>query len=163
VTASTRIPRTPLQQIYEDPRFSQPERIQAVLTLLTQQQISAVPEPTPNPEFWPISDVIPLPAIHATVQFNPRGGKVVILDTETQKVHIIPFDPSEDPRWWMNNFAAIAERQGLDKAVEVARGVSTGQPASPKPFRFRPSKPAQPPASGANTRADLPGIQWEHY
>jgi hypothetical protein len=128
--------KTPLALIFEDPSLTRREKIARILQLQAHAGVNYAPPPTPHPGFWPVSKIIEMPEIHATVQFNPRGGKVTVLEAETGRAWVIPFNPTDDPIRWMRDFRVWAEGNGLSRAVERMRAVAlgkTGPGAPPRP------------------------------
>lgn len=128
--------KTPLALIFEDSSLSKREKIVRILQLQAHAGATYSPPPTPHPEFWPVSKIIEMPEIHARVQFNPRGGKVTILEAETGRAWVIPFNPTDDPIRWMRDLRVWAEGNGLSRAVERMRAVALGkatEAAPPKP------------------------------
>lgn len=133
-TQGAAAPKTPLQEIVENRRLSRKDKIDQVLSFYARQQMTYQPPPTPHPDFWPVSEVIQLSSIHASVQFNPRGGKVVVLEQDTGKAYVLPFNPGDDPHAWMDRLVAMAKVHGLDQATERMRKetLKTGEIPYPK-------------------------------
>ncbi|KXK39383.1 MAG: hypothetical protein UZ16_OP3001000381 [Candidatus Hinthialibacteria bacterium OLB16] len=136
------IPQTPLQQIFSATTLDRRGKTHALLDLYSRQLLpTPVPAPTPRPDFWPISDIFDIPEASGTVQFNLRGGKVVVLEKGSGEVWILPFDPALDPMKWLESFRFKARRHGIGKAAEMMRSEGIIAPSlEPKPLPL-PQRP----------------------
>lgn len=119
--------RTPLQKIFADPSLDRRGKAMAMLKVYYKNPIrknpvsdpKLKPTPTPPPEFWPVSDVIEIPEVNGSVQFNLRGHKVTVLNEATGEASVIPYYSSQDPRAWLATFRRQALKHGLARAIEM--------------------------------------------
>lgn len=120
-TGETSYLKTPIQLVAEDPNLDYPQKVQRILGIMNRREYKYIPPPTPNPAYWPVSDVIPLREAGASLQFNPRGGKVVLLDDTTGETYILPFDPWDDPEDWLRDFERWVAGYGIKSSSEFAK------------------------------------------
>ncbi len=157
-------PKTPLQMIFEDQGLNQRSKAMAMLRIYLEDSTQAEahlastprPTPTPPPDFWPVSRIIDMPEVNASVQINMRGGKVTVLDGATEQATVIPFDASQDPRLWLANFQNQARLHGLAQAVkmEQEKAALTTRKKAP-----RPPLPIAPPEPVINLPEEKPKPQ----
>ena len=111
---------TPLQLIFNSGHLTRQQKVQQTINVYRTALLPSLPIPTPNPDYWPISDVIDLPEIGAQIQFYSSAHKVVVLDASSSHVWMVPLNPTEDPVKWQEVFKKLAKKEGLEKATEIA-------------------------------------------
>jgi hypothetical protein len=111
---------TPLQQVFNGGHLTRQQKVQQTINIYRTALLPSLPVPTPNPDYWPISDVINLPDAGAQIQFYTSAHKVVVLDASSSRVWMVPLNPTEDPVKWREVFEKLAKKEGLEKAVKIA-------------------------------------------
>jgi len=137
---------TPIQLIHRDPFLTRNEKSSLLIALYNRRQFDPRVYPTPNPKYWPISEVFDLGEIGANVQFNLRGGVATVLARDSRNVWLIPFNDQEDPEKWLVRFKQRAKRFGLEAAAEQAREWNLGRDGLPNqdPTPVQAPRPLEP-------------------
>lgn len=132
-SATEELKPTPLQRIFYQTSLPQSERVRQTVQFYRFKTIPRIPKPTPNPSFWPVSAILDLPECGVQVQFNLRGGRVTILDSESSRVWVLPFPPEADPHRWMAEYRREVEKSGKEQAAERLRqeAIAWGLPVRP--------------------------------
>lgn len=118
------LPPTPLQQIVGLDKLSPFQKAQQLAQWYWVQLNPPQPLPTPDPRYWPVSDIIEIGDSGLEVQINLRGGRVTILNNHTGKVEILPFGRNTSPDDWLQQLNTWCQRYGPERALELLASTS---------------------------------------